>query len=186
MGHTLHHPEHHLSRLGRRRRHGGAATGARLLLHNAKVGADGPHFHQIAAPLAIPQILVPTGIGVHGIGKVGVAVISVNVQDLPGQLMVVHAAKDAVGGDEIPRFAILAENLHLHLAEAQRAMGHKPNVIQLLVGIRPVTIGSAGHMDLLPIGVGLVPEHRAPGLVESVQGAVFGAKELPEGHIVAF
>ena len=105
------------------------------------------------------------GVGAHGKGEVGVAVVGVDVQAVLHQAVVVQAAEHAVGGDEVPGLSVLAQDVALHLAEAGGALGHKADVIQLLVGVNPVAVGSAGHVDLLPAGVGLVPEHRAPGLV---------------------
>ena len=185
VGNALHGPKHHLPGLGGRRVGPDAAARSRLLLHNPKVGAHRPHLHQAAAPLPVQQGGVVPGVLPHGKGEVGIAVVSVHVQAVPGHPVVVQAAEHAVGGDEIPGLYILPENFALHPAEPDGALRDEPHVVQLLVGIGAVPVGGAGHIDLLPGGVGLVPEGIAPGPVQLLQGAVFIPQEFPEGQGVA-
>ncbi|CCX37628.1 unknown [Clostridium sp. CAG:1013] len=186
MSDALHGPQHHLAGLGGRRVGTDAAARSRLLLHDSEMGAHRPDFHQAPAPLPVQQGVVVPGILTHGKGKVGIAVIGVHVQAILGHAVVVQGAEQTVGSDEITGLHILPEDVALHFAETDGTLRHEPHVIQLLVRISAVSISGAGHVDLLPCGVGLVPEGIAPSTIQLVQGAVLFPKELPECQGITF
>ena len=63
---------------------------------------------------------------------------------------------------------------------ASELVGGEAREVQHLGGVAHV-LRAARRQDLLPGGVALAPEGRAPGLVEGVQGAVPLAQPAPEG-----
>ena len=115
-------------------------------------------------------------------GKAGVAVVGHHVQAFILKAVVVQIGKQAVGGDVHPGGHMLPEDIRLNAAEADGAVGHKAAVIQQQVGVHRVGGGGTGHIHLRPVGVGLVPEHSAPGVVERVKGAVLLPEESTEGR----
>ena len=182
MGHALHGPQRQLTGPGRGALHAVVpAVGPGLLLHDAKVRAYRAHLRQHPRPAPVVH-----GIGVPGViqlkGKAGVAVVGHHVQALVLEAVVVQIGKQAVGGDVHPGGHMLPEDIRLNATEADGAVGHKAAVIQQQVGVHRVGGGGTGHIHLRPVGVGLVPEHGAPGVVEGVEGAVFLPEKIAEGR----
>ena len=181
MGHALHGPQRQLTGPGRGALHAVVpAVGPGLLLHDAKVRAHRAHLRQHPRPAPVVH-----GVRVPGViqfkGEAGIAVVGHHVQALVLKAVVVQVGKQAVGGDVHPRRHMLPENICLDAAEADGAFRHKAAVIQQQVGVHPGGGGGTGHIDLRPVGVGLIPEHGAPGVVEGIKGAVLLPEKFTEG-----
>ena len=118
----LHGPQRQLARARCRRFHAGVpAVGAALLLHDAKPRGSGAGFGQVAAPLAVLQIVRPVHILAKAVSEVRIAVVGQEIEALAGHGMVVQVAEQAVGGNEIARLDILAQDVGLQLGKAARA-----------------------------------------------------------------
>ena len=184
VGDALHGPQGHLPGTGRGAFHTvDPAVGAGLLLHDAEVRADAAHLRQVPGPLAVIEAVGVEG-AVQGEAEIGVGVVGVGIQALLGHAVVVDVSEHAVGGNEHAPVHMAAEDLRLHAAEGIHAVGDEAAVVQLLMGIVRAGGGGPGNVHLLPVGVRLVPEHRAPGLVQRVEGAVPVPQEQPEGLAV--
>ncbi len=178
--HALHGPELQLSRT----RHGGfhpviPSVRAGLLLHDAKVRADRTDPGQVQGGMPVMQAVLVPGL-INPVGKVRITVIHIDVQDVPGHLMIVQPAEHSIGRHKHARFDELPENLCLHGTERQRACGHKAHVIQeqrRVVGCNGIGMR---HIDLFPVCIGLAPEHRSPGFVERIKRSVLFLQEHTE------
>ena len=73
---------------------------------------------------------------------------------------------------------VVADPVLLVGVVAQQGVGHEPAVVQGdalergVVRSAPVLTECVRHLDLLPVGVPVRPEHRVPGLVQHVQALV--------------
>ena len=127
---TLHGPQSHLTRFRSRCFHPcipAVCTG--LLLHNTKMRADGTYFRQVFAPFPVVKIIRMFRIFNQTIRKVRIRIIGQYVQTVVFHLVVVHVAKNTICSDEIFRFLIFTDDIALHLAETDRAVGNKTVVI---------------------------------------------------------
>ena len=99
--------------------------------------------------------------------------------------MVVQISKHTVCCDKILRFFIFSDDITLHFTELHSACRYKSGVIQNLMGICGIVHSGSGHIDFLPLCIGLIPEYSSPGLIQSIQCPVFPLQEFPESRCVA-
>ena len=181
MCNTLHSPEHHLSRLGSWGLHAGIpSVGPGLLFHNAEMGADGPHLRQISAPFPVIQVIGMFWVLTQTVRKIRIGVISIYIQTFILHLMIIQIPKHAVCGDKILRFFIFPDNVALQSAEPDCAFRYKACVVQHLMGVGGVMYRRPRHINLLPLCIRLIPEHRPPGPVEGIKGLIFFLQEYPK------
>ena len=185
MGDGLHGPERHLAGPGRGRFHTGVpAVGPGLLLHDAEIGGNGSGFRQIPAPFPVLQQILFLVI-VQAVGKIRIGIVGDKIQALFCHPVVVQISEQAVGGDEIIRLFVLPDDLRLHTREPAGTVRNEAQIIQHPVGVDSVADRGPWHIHLAPGRIGLVPEHRAPGLVQRLDGAVFFLQKFPEGDRIA-
>ena len=185
VGDGLHGPERHLAGPGRGRFHTGVpAVCSGLLLHDAEIGGNSSGFRQIPAPFPVLQQILFTVI-VQAVGKIRIGIVGDKIQALFCHPVVVQISEQAVGGDEIIRLFVLPDDLRLQSREPAGAVRNEAQIIQHPVGIGGIADGGLRHIHLAPGRIGLVPEHRAPGLVQRLDGAVFFLQKFPEGDRIA-
>ena len=182
MSDGLHGPQGHLTGPGRGRFHPGVpAVGSGLLLHNAEIGRNRSRFREIPAPFPVLQQILFI-VSVQAVGKIRIGIIGDEIQAFLCHPVVVQIAEQAVGGDEIIRLFVFPYDSGLQSGEAAGTVGNEAQVVQNPVRICRIADGGLRHIHLTPRGIGLVPEHRAPGLIERLDGAVFFFQKFPEGN----
>ena len=167
---ALHCPQCHLPRFWSRCFHPCIpSVCAGLLLHNAKMRADGTDFRQIFAPFSIIEIIGMFRVFDQTVCKIRIRIICQHIQTLIFHLVVVHIAKNTICCDKILRLFIFADDITLHLAETQCAIGNKTIVIQYLVRICGIMHRCPWHINFFPVRVSLVPYNSSPGLIQRIQ-----------------
>ncbi|MNV37132.1 hypothetical protein D3C71_1286390 [compost metagenome] len=80
----------------------------------------------------------------------------------------------------------LADNIGLELGERNRIRGYEALLIQRQMRIRRTADQRTGKINLLPIGIGLAPEHGSPRLIQAVQRNVTLLQPFPERGMIRF
>ena len=185
VGDGLHGPERHLAGSGRRSFHVGVpAVCAGLLLHDTEIGGNGSGLRQVPAPLPVLQ-QIPFIVAIQTIRKIRIGIIGDEIQTFLCHPVIVQISEQTVGGDEIIRLFVLPDDLRLHTREPAGTVRNEAQIIQHPVGVDSVADRGPWHIHLAPGRIGLVPEHRAPGLVQRLDGAVFFLQKFPEGDRIA-
>ena len=100
--------------------------------------------------------------------------------------MAVYVPEEPVMGDELAGRNDPSEYAALQAAVLPHALGPESLGIQLHVGVHYPIGGGSRQIHLIEAVVGLVPECRAPGVVEFIYGSVSLFHKSAEGRMVRF
>ena len=79
----------------------------------------------------------------------------------------------AVGRDKIPFLYIFPDNIALHPAKCDGALGDKLIIFKGQMGVRGIMDCGTRHIDLIPIRIFLIPENHPQLPVQVLQSFVF-------------
>ena len=81
--------------------------------------------------------------------------------------MIIQVTVQAIGGNPVSRIK-LTDSLGLQPGKIDRGIGKEAFFVERLVWIRRIRGSRTCQEQLTPIRVGLIPEDRAPGLVQAL------------------